>query len=110
MGGGLGRVQGGFYEMVFRAMVRDEASFYDPLGLESRRAFLRHYFGCEYDAVAWLEQRRANGAVVIAEGSLAPWFARRNVFRPLVTSASTRAGVEHDCRGVFLAAHGQAQD
>jgi len=68
------------------------------LGLESRRAFLRHYFGCEYDAVAWLEQRRANGAVVIAEGSLAPWFARRNVFRPLVTSASTRAGVEHDLR------------
>jgi hypothetical protein len=36
MGGGLGRVQGGFYEMVFRAMVRDEAPFYDPLGLESR--------------------------------------------------------------------------
>jgi WD40 repeat protein len=36
MGGGLGRVQGGFYEMVFRAMVRDGAPFYDPLGLESR--------------------------------------------------------------------------
>jgi hypothetical protein len=36
MGGGLGRVQGGFYEMVFRAMVKDGAPFYDPLGLESR--------------------------------------------------------------------------
>src|SRR5258706_8803245 len=36
MAGGLGRVQGGFYEMVFRAMVRDDAPFYDPLGLESR--------------------------------------------------------------------------
>jgi hypothetical protein len=36
MAGGLGRVQGGFYEMVFRAMVRDNAPFYDPLGLESR--------------------------------------------------------------------------
>lgn len=36
MSGGLGRAQGGFYEMVFRAMVRDGASFYDPLGLESR--------------------------------------------------------------------------
>ncbi|MGE5615950.1 MAG: TolB family protein, partial [Bacillota bacterium] len=36
MSGGLGRVQGGFYEMVFRAMVRDDAHFYDPLGLESR--------------------------------------------------------------------------
>ena len=36
MAGGLGRVQGGFYEMVFRAMVRDDAPFFDPLGLESR--------------------------------------------------------------------------
>ncbi|HET7366416.1 MAG TPA: hypothetical protein VFJ70_22815 [Burkholderiales bacterium] len=36
MGGGLGRAQSGFYEMVFRAMVRDGAHFYDPLGLESR--------------------------------------------------------------------------
>jgi hypothetical protein len=36
MAGGLGRVQGGFYEMVFRAMVRDGAPFYDPLGLDSR--------------------------------------------------------------------------
>src|SRR5258706_10393276 len=36
MSGGLGRAQGGFYEMVFRAMVRDDAPCYDPLGLESR--------------------------------------------------------------------------
>jgi hypothetical protein len=36
MAGGLGRAQSGFYEMVFRAMVRDGARFYDPLGLESR--------------------------------------------------------------------------
>jgi hypothetical protein len=36
MGGGLGRAQGGYDEMVFRAMVRDDAYFYDPLGLESR--------------------------------------------------------------------------
>lgn len=36
MGGGLGRAQGGYDEMVFRAMVRDDAPFYDPLGLESR--------------------------------------------------------------------------
>jgi hypothetical protein len=35
MGGGLGRAQGGYDEMVFRAMVRDDAHFYDPLGLES---------------------------------------------------------------------------
>ncbi len=36
MGGGLGRAQGGYDEMVFRAMVRDGAAFYDPLGLVSR--------------------------------------------------------------------------
>jgi len=35
MGGGLGRAQGGYDEMVFRAMVRDETPIYDPLGLAS---------------------------------------------------------------------------
>jgi len=35
MAGGLGRGQGGYDEMVFRAMVRDNAKFYSPLGLES---------------------------------------------------------------------------
>jgi hypothetical protein len=35
MGGGLGRAQGGYDEMVFRAMVRDGARFYDPLALVS---------------------------------------------------------------------------
>jgi hypothetical protein len=36
MDGGYGRAQGGYDEMVFRAMVRDDAWFYDPLGLASR--------------------------------------------------------------------------
>jgi hypothetical protein len=36
LGGGLGRAQGGYDEMVFRAMVRDDAHFYDPLGLVSK--------------------------------------------------------------------------
>ena len=35
MGGGLGRAQGPYDEMVFRAMVRDSVRFYDPLGIES---------------------------------------------------------------------------
>ena len=35
LGGGHGRAQSGYYEMVFRSMVRDGAHFYDPLGLES---------------------------------------------------------------------------
>ena len=33
MAGGLGRAQGAFDEMVFRAMVRDDAHFYSNLGL-----------------------------------------------------------------------------
>ena len=35
MAGGLGRAQGGYDEMVFRAKVRDHDSFFSPLGLES---------------------------------------------------------------------------
>src|SRR5205085_6743211 len=35
MSGGLGRAQGGYDEMVWRARVRDNARFYSPLGLES---------------------------------------------------------------------------
>ncbi len=36
MAGGVGRAQGGYDEMVFRAMVRDKAHFYSPLGLASK--------------------------------------------------------------------------
>jgi hypothetical protein len=36
MSGGVGRAQGGYDEMVFRAMVHDSAHFYDPLGLVSK--------------------------------------------------------------------------
>ena len=36
MSGGVGRAQGGYDEMVFRAMVQDDAKFYDPLGLVSK--------------------------------------------------------------------------
>ncbi len=36
MGGGVGRAQGGYDEMVFRSMVEEGAHFYDPLGLVSR--------------------------------------------------------------------------
>ncbi len=35
MAGGLGRAQGAYDEMVFRSMVRDNAHFYNPLGLEA---------------------------------------------------------------------------
>src|SRR5262249_7550016 len=45
MGGGLGRAQGGYDEMVFRAMVRDNAHFYDPLGLASRSTLVDFQIG-----------------------------------------------------------------
>jgi hypothetical protein len=35
LAGGLGRAQGAYDEMVFRAMVKDGTRFYDPLGLSS---------------------------------------------------------------------------
>jgi hypothetical protein len=35
MGGGFGRALGGYDEMVFRAMVRDNRYMYDVVGLES---------------------------------------------------------------------------
>jgi hypothetical protein len=59
MGGGLGRAQGGYDEMVFRAMVRDDAHFYDSLGLASRatnidfQGGVNHYlYGTRF--VTWL--------------------------------------------------------
>ena len=45
MGGGLGRAQGGYDEMVFRAMVRDDIHFYDPVGLASRGVFVDFQVG-----------------------------------------------------------------
>jgi hypothetical protein len=45
MDGGIGRAQGGYDEMVFRAMVRDGAHFYDPLGLVSRGVMVDFQIG-----------------------------------------------------------------
>ena len=47
MGGGVGRAQGGYDEMEFRAMVRDNAHFYDPLGLASRAVKISFQVGAE---------------------------------------------------------------
>lgn len=40
MGGGVGRAQSGYDEMVFRAMVQGDAHFYDPVGLASKGVFV----------------------------------------------------------------------
>jgi hypothetical protein len=45
MAGGLGRAQGAYDEMVFRSMVRDDAHFYSPVGLESEGIFIDFQVG-----------------------------------------------------------------
>ncbi|MBX9745505.1 MAG: hypothetical protein K2X34_01290 [Hyphomonadaceae bacterium] len=45
MAGGFGRAQGAYDEMVFRAMVRDGAHFYSPVGLESEGIFVDFQVG-----------------------------------------------------------------
>ena len=45
MAGGLGRAQGGYDEMVFRAKVRDNDKLYSPLGLESEGIFVDFQIG-----------------------------------------------------------------
>src|ERR1044072_6007088 len=50
MSGGLGRGQGGYDEMVWRAKVRDNDKFYSPLGLEAARYSSKR--GCRADWAA----------------------------------------------------------
>ena len=45
MAGGFGRAQGAYDEMVFRSMVRDDAHFYSPVGLESEGIFIDFQVG-----------------------------------------------------------------
>jgi hypothetical protein len=45
MAGGLGRAQGGFDEMVWRAKVRDHDRFFSPLGLESEGVAVDYQVG-----------------------------------------------------------------
>jgi len=78
MGGGIGRAQSAYDEMVFRAMVRDDAHFYSNLGLVSKgmaadfqTATNAYLYGTRFDSylayvyspqklIAWL--RRDNGS------------------------------------------------
>lgn len=64
MAGGLGRAQGGYDEMVFRAMVRDQVPFYDPLGLVSEGTKIdfqtqvnSYLYGTRF--MTWLARRHA---------------------------------------------------
>jgi hypothetical protein len=75
MAGGIGRAQSGYDEMVFRAMVKDEAPFYDPLGLVSKGTDIdfqveinSYLYGTRF--MTWLARRYSPGKVI-------EWTARR---------------------------------
>jgi len=69
MDGGIGRAQGGWDEMVFRAMVKDNAHIYDPLGLASEGTKIdfqlqinAYLYGTRF--VTWLADRYSPAQVV----------------------------------------------
>ena len=75
MAGGLGRVQSGYDEMVFRAMVRDNTTFYNPLGLVSKGTdadfqleINSYLYGARF--LTWLARRYSPEQVI-------DWAARR---------------------------------
>ncbi len=75
MAGGIGRVQSGYDEMVFRAMVRDHAPFYTPLGLVSKGTDIdfqleinSYLYGARF--MTWLARR-------YSPAQLIEWTARR---------------------------------
>lgn len=90
LGGGLGRAQGGYDEMVFRAMVRDGAHFYDPLGLVSKGTEVDFQIG----ANAYLYGTRFMSylALVHSPEQVLDWWTRR---------ADTRRYYADDFQRVF---------
>ena len=114
MAGGLGRAQGGYDEMVWRAKVRDHDRFFSPLGLESEGvavdfqvgvndylygtrffSYLALTYGPE-KAVDWLRA---------AEGSKAFYSAR---FKQVSARRSTRSGTTGSFRAAVSAGEPRA--
>ncbi|HJU44484.1 MAG TPA: hypothetical protein VJ691_16775 [Vicinamibacterales bacterium] len=84
MAGGLGRAQSGYDEMVFRAMVKDNAPFYDPLGLVSKGTEIdfqlevnSYLYGTRF--MTWLGRRYSPERVI-------EWTARREGSRAYYAS------------------------
>jgi len=85
MAGGLGRAQSGYDEMVFRSMVKDDAPFYDPLGLVSEGTKVdfqletnSYLYGTRF--MTWLARRYSPEKVIA-------WTARRDGSRAYYSSA-----------------------
>ena len=84
MGAGLGRAQGGYDEMVFRAMVKDGSHFYDPLGLVSEGTKIDF----QVEANSYLYGGRFMTWVAYEYGpdKLIEWVARRPGSQPYFAS------------------------
>jgi hypothetical protein len=84
MAGGIGRAQGAYDEMVFRAMVRDGSRFYDPLGLVSEGTKVdfqtqanAYLYGTRF--ITWLALERSPEKVV-------EWLSRKDGSRAYFAS------------------------
>ncbi|MFQ5798245.1 MAG: hypothetical protein ACE5H0_06065 [Bacteroidota bacterium] len=76
MSGGIGRVLGGYDEMVFRAMVRDSSYIYDVVGLESEGTTIDFQVG----ANSYLYGTRFLSYLALQYGpeKILDWFSRTN--------------------------------
>ena len=90
MAGGLGRAQGGYDEMMFRSMVKDEADFFDPLALASKGSDVNFLAG----ANAYLYGTRFISYLVDLHGpqQLLEWLTRDD---------DSHAYYAHDFRRVY---------
>ena len=76
MAGGFGRSQGGYDEMVFRAMVRDNAHIYDPLGLVAEGVSVDFQVGA--NAYLYGERFMSYLAYAYSPEQLTTWVVRTN--------------------------------
>jgi len=68
------------------------------LGLETRSAYLHHFFGCEVDAVDLLAARRLKGAVALWQLATTPDYPKENRLAPIHVPPTTPAGVRRELR------------
>jgi hypothetical protein len=90
MAGGLGRSQSGYDEMVFRSMVRDDAHFYDPLGLVAEGVKVDFQVGA--NAYLYGERFMSFLAYTYSPEKLVAWVAR---------SADSERSYDEEFRRVF---------
>jgi hypothetical protein len=80
------------------------------LGLDSRATYFRRYFGCEVDALRFLDARGERGAVGVLVGDRGGYYTDR--FVPLASTARTPAAAARELRAAeirFLLARGGAR-